>query len=73
MGERYALERGYSIKKFPADWNTYGKRAGYLINTEMANYADILIAFWDGKSKGTHHMINLARRANLKVDINRFD
>ena len=51
LGEKYANENGYSIKQFPADWDKYGKSAGYIRNEEMAKYADALIAFWDGKSK----------------------
>lgn len=71
LGERYAREMGYSIKQFPADWSK-GKSAGYLRNQDMANYSDALIAFWDGKSKGTEHMINLAKKHNLKVKIHKF-
>ena len=69
LGEKYAKENGYSIKQFPADWNKYGKSAGYKRNEEMAKYADALIAFWDGKSKGTKHMIDLAKRYGLKVKV----
>lgn len=69
LGEQYANEKGYNIKKFPADWNKYGKSAGYKRNEEMAKYADALIAFWDTKSKGTKHMIDLANRYKLKVKI----
>ena len=67
--KKYANERGYPIKQFPADWNKYGKSAGYKRNEEMAKYADALIAFWDGKSKGTKHMIDLAKRYGLKVKV----
>jgi glycerophosphoryl diester phosphodiesterase len=67
LGERYAAERGYAIKRFPADWDKYGKRAGYLRNEEMAKYADALMAFWDGESRGTKHMIDLAHKHGLKV------
>jgi hypothetical protein len=66
LGERYAREKGYSIKEFPANWNL-GKSAGYIRNDEMAQYADMLIAFWDGTSKGTKHMIDLANKRSLKV------
>lgn len=72
LGERYAREKGYLIKQFPADWTKDGKRAGYIRNKEMAEYADALIAFWDGKSKGTEHMINLAKKRGLKVKIHKF-
>ena len=69
LGERYAIEKGYPIKQFPADWDQFGKGAGYRRNEEMAKYADALIAFWDGKSKGTKHMIDLANRHKLKVKV----
>ena len=63
---------GYPLKEFPANWSKYGKSAGYIRNKEMAEYADALIAFWDGKSKGTKHMIGLAKKYNLKVRIVRY-
>ncbi|MEO5581136.1 MAG: SLOG family protein [Saprospiraceae bacterium] len=69
LGERYADEKGIPKKQFPADWPKYGKSAGYKRNTEMAKYADSLIAFWDGKSRGTKHMIDLAKQYNLKVRV----
>ncbi|SNR43552.1 Protein of unknown function [Lutibacter agarilyticus] len=67
LGEQYAKERGYKITRFPADWNKYGKAAGPIRNQQMANYADALIAFWNGKSKGTNNMIQLANRCNLDI------
>jgi len=69
LGERYAREKGYDIKKFPANWDKFGKSAGYIRNDEMAQYADMLIAFWDGTSKGTKHMIDLANKRGIKVEI----
>ena len=72
LGERYAIEKGYSIKQLPADWDKYGKSAGYKRNEEMAKYADALIAFWDGKSKGTKLMIELGKRYGLKTKVVRF-
>lgn len=69
LGERYAKEHNLRLKIFPADWDKYGKRAGYIRNTEMAEYANCLIAFWDGKSKGTAHMIDLAPKYDLMTAI----
>ena len=69
LGERYAQEKGYEVKKFPAKWDEYGKKAGYLRNQEMGEYADGLIAFWDGQSKGTKHMIDIANKKGLKVRV----
>lgn len=67
LGEAYAKERGYEIAMYPAEWDKYGKSAGYRRNQEMAENADALVAFWDQKSPGTRHMIDLAERKGLKV------
>ncbi|AMC11907.1 hypothetical protein Lupro_11805 [Lutibacter profundi] len=72
LGKQYAKEHNYPIKQFPANWKQYGKAAGPKRNKEMANYADSLIAFWDGKSKGTKNMIDLAEQVGLKVRIFNF-
>lgn len=78
LGEQYAKVAGYEVSRFPADWEGLGKRAGYVRNVEMAKYAmadgsyGVLIAFWDGKSKGTKHMIDLAEKNGLEVYIVRF-
>jgi hypothetical protein len=69
LGERYADEHGIKCKKIPANWDKYGKSAGYKRNEQMAKYADNLIAFWDGKSKGTGHMIDIAKRLGLNVHV----
>jgi hypothetical protein len=73
LGERYAQEEGLSIERYPANWNKYGKSAGYKRNVQMANASDTLIAFWDGKSRGTEHMINIAKERNLNVRIVRYE
>lgn len=73
LGEKFAEEYGYSIAKFPADWDTYGKQAGVKRNRQMAKYATedgyhgVLIAFWDGESRGTKNMIETAGKFNMKV------
>ena len=75
LGEQFAKEYGLEVKKFPADWDGLGKRAGYVRNAEMAKYSvedyndGMLIAFWDGKSKGTKHMIDLANKHGLEVHV----
>ena len=72
LGERYAKERGYQIAYFPADWKKYGRSAGFNRNQEMAKNADALVAFWDGKSKGTKHMLDIAQRYGLRVRLKPF-
>lgn len=72
LGEQYAKERGYRIRYMPADWDTYGRSAGYKRNVQMAEYADALVAFWDGASSGTRHMIKTAQEKGLEVRIKRY-
>ena len=72
LGGRYAEEEDHYMEAFEADWDKFGKSAGYRRNEEMAKYADALIAFWDGKSKGTSHMIELAEKYDLVVRVVRY-
>lgn len=65
LGEKWAKENNLKIKRFEANWKQYGKNAGYLRNKEMAEYGDVLIAFWDRKSKGTQHMMKIAKDKNI--------
>lgn len=67
LGEKWAFENGVPLEKYPADWDQYGKSAGYKRNTLMAKNADALLALWDEESKGTKHMIRLAKKFNLKT------
>lgn len=67
LGELWATARGLPIERFPADWQTLGKRAGFRRNEAMAAAALALVALWDGHSPGTRHMIETARRYGLRV------
>ena len=73
LGERYAKERGYEILRFPADWNAYGKRAGYIRNKQMAESADACVCFWDGTSRGTKWMIEIAEEKQLPLRVVRYE
>ena len=59
LGKQFAEENGYEVIECPANWELYGKSAGYKRNRELGECADFLIAFYDGKSKGTGHMIQI--------------
>lgn len=73
MGERYAAERGFCVTQFPADWDRHGKSAGYIRNAQMAEYADAAVIFWDGMSRGSKHMIDLAKAKGLRVRVVKYD
>ena len=57
LGEQWAKTNRVQLKYFYPDWDGLGKAAGHIRNREMAEYGDYLVAFWDGKSKGTQNMI----------------
>ena len=73
LGERYAKERGFLLETYPAEWEKYGKSAGPKRNHRMAEVANALVAFWDGKSRGTKNMIDLANMKGIPVKIVRID
>ena len=65
----WANKNNIPLIKYPADWNTYGKSAGYIRNIEMLKNAEQLLAFWDGYSKGTEHMIKQATKKGLRIAV----
>jgi len=70
LGEKWAISYGVPIKKFyltNEDWLLFGNRAGIIRNQQMAEYADVLIAIWDGKSKGTKNMIEEMQKLEKPV------
>lgn len=73
FGEEWAAVRGVPVKRFPADWKRYGRRAGPVRNREMAEYADALVALPKGESRGTRNMIDEARKRGLQVFVYEID
>lgn len=71
-GEHYATEKGIQKKVFNADWNQFGKAAGPIRNAKMADYGTHCVVFWDGVSRGSANMINVAKAAGLKVKVVRY-
>lgn len=61
------LEGQVPIRVFPAEWAKHGRAAGPLRNAAMAEHADVLFAIWDGKSRGTLHMIQTMKMMNKPV------
>lgn len=73
LGERYAKKHKIPLRVFPADWDTHKAAAGPIRNREMADYADGLIAFWDGESKGTKNMIETMEKKSKWIVVIRTD
>lgn len=88
IGRSYSADRGYRCAEYPAMWDDlshpdavirtrqdgtkYDAMAGKRRNIRMADNADALIAFWDGRSGGTSHMIKTAKRRKLLVRVIRY-
>jgi hypothetical protein len=57
----------YPCLEMPADWDTHGKSAGYVRNTEMAEIGTHLVCFWDTVSRGTAHMRTVSSEKHLNI------
>lgn len=73
LGEIWAKQNHVGVKYFPAEWEKYGRSAGPRRNRQMGDYADSLLAFWDGKSSGTKNMISYAKEVGLGVMIVKYE
>lgn len=73
LGRTWAIKNNIPVKMFPADWQNDGQAAGFMRNHKMGDYADALIAFWDGQSAGTKDMIDYMNQLKKPVHIIRVD
>ena len=62
MAEQFCKQYSWPCKVIKPDWNRYGKSAGFIRNTEIVEDADLVLAFWDGESRGT---LDSIRKATL--------
>jgi len=69
LAERWASENGIMTKIFLPDWEKHGRAAGFLRNKDIVKEADVVLAFWDGQSKGTQHSFKLAQEMNKQIKI----
>lgn len=78
LAEKYAEEKGYPLIVMRADWEKYGKSAGFIRNEEMHEFIAKhekrgCVAFWDGKSKGTAHSFELGKKYGNPVKVCKYD
>lgn len=66
---KYAIENNIKIVEFLPDYNKYGRSAPLRRNLQIIEYADQVIAFWDGKSRGTKYVIDNCKKRNKNVTI----
>lgn len=67
LGEKYAKEKCIETLIFKPDWKKYGRAAGFVRNKLIIESCDVVIAFWDGKSKGTANSLKIAEKLEKKI------
>ena len=65
----YALSHGLKLTEFLPEYNRYGKGAPLRRNLQIIDYADAVIAFWDGQSRGTKYVIEQCRQREINVTV----
>ena len=74
LGFLWGRKNGVHVERFKPNIFAYGPTKAMLFrNTEMAEYGTCLLAFWDGESSGTAHMIREARRLKLPTKVIRYE
>jgi hypothetical protein len=73
LAELYAKDMGIEFKVIPAEWDKYGKSAGFIRNQEIIKECDECVAFWDGQSRGTAHDIELCKKYNKPCNVVTYD
>lgn len=68
-----AIDAGLRILMTVANGIVYKDKAGLIRNHDTVKYADKVVAFWNGKSTGTMHTVNLAKKAGKIVEVIRVD
>jgi hypothetical protein len=73
LAKQYANSRDdVEYREFKADWMTHGKKAGIIRNYDIVRECDVVLAFWNGKSKGTKHTLQLATQFRKPIRVVRF-
>ena len=65
----YALRHGLKLTEFLPEYSRYGRGAPLRRNIAIIESADLVLAFWDGRSKGTKHVIDNCKKRNIPVQI----
>ena len=68
----YALSHDLKLTEFLPEYNKYGRGAPLKRNLQIIEYADVVIAFWDGKSRGTKYVIDNCKKLGVQVDVHIF-
>lgn len=72
IGKKLATLNEIPYVEFPADWERYGKRAGVIRNKDIIQHSDIVLALWDGESRGTANALEWAKRFGRRTSVFNF-
>jgi hypothetical protein len=72
LAEKWASENSIETLIFKPDWKKFGRSAGVVRNRDIVANSNLVIAFWDGQSKGTKSSIDLCGKLGIKVKIVRY-
>ena len=73
LAERLAQQHGLTIDVIPADWQRYGRGGGPIRNKQIVESSALVIAFWDGKSRGTRSALAHADKVGAPVEVHHPD
>lgn len=73
LAERYARQNRIPTQIFYPDWQKFGKRAGFLRNSDIVRNSELIIAFWNGESNGTRDSIRKAKDLGIPVTVILFE
>ena len=69
LAAEYAMSHGLELTEFLPNYEAYGKIAPILRNKGIVEYSDCVIAFWDGSSRGTKHVIEYCKKTNTPCKV----
>ena len=69
LARQYAEKNGIELEEIKPDYEQYGKYAPHIRNNEIIKKADVVIAFWDGKSRGTSSVIKKCRKIGKEIEV----
>ena len=69
LARNFAIENGLFLKEFLPDYNTYGRRAPLIRSNLIIDYADAVLAIWDGESHGTAYVIDRCKMLGKPLQV----
>lgn len=69
IAKKYAIKNGIAYREFLPDYKRFGRGAPLKRNIQIIEYADLVVALWDGSSRGTKFVIDNCHKLNVPVEV----